>query len=84
LQPVLRALDMDIIPYMGRDHLNCHFDNHDHEFLNKYHLWIDDDLNFIQYHYRLIVHQKLSNYNRCKLYKILIVLDEISNNNQIT
>jgi hypothetical protein len=31
----------------------------------------------------MIVHQRLSNYNRCKLYKILMVLDEVSNDNEI-
>jgi hypothetical protein len=31
----------------------------------------------------LIVHQRSSNYNRCKLYKILMVLDGASNNNKI-
>jgi hypothetical protein len=30
-----------------------------------------------------MVHQKLSNYNCFKLYKILIVLDRVSNDNEI-
>jgi hypothetical protein len=44
-------------------------------------LYIDGDLNLMQFHYRLIVHQRLSNYNHCKLYKILIVIDGASNDN---
>jgi hypothetical protein len=44
---------------------------------------IDGDLNFIQFHYCLIVHQKPSNYNHCKLYKILMILDGLLNNNEI-
>jgi hypothetical protein len=47
-------------------------------------LYIDGDSNFMQFHYRLIVHQRSSNYNRCKLYKILMILDEILNYNEIT
>jgi hypothetical protein len=35
------------------------------------------------FYYRLIVHQIPSNYNCCKLYKILIVLDGVSNDNEI-
>jgi hypothetical protein len=32
----------------------------------------------------LIVQQRPSNYNSCKLYKILMVFDGISNDNEIT
>jgi hypothetical protein len=46
-----------------------------------FYLKIDGDSNFMQFHYRLIVHQRPSNYNRYKLYKILMVLDGVSNNN---
>jgi hypothetical protein len=59
-----------------------YFDNFGNEFLNKYKKC--GHLNFMQFHYRLIVHQRSLNYNRYKLYKILMVLDEISNNNEIT
>jgi hypothetical protein len=45
---------------------------------------IDCDLNFMQFHYCLIVHQRSSNYNYCKLYKILMVLNGLSNDNKIT
>jgi hypothetical protein len=31
----------------------------------------------------LMVHQKLLNWNRCKLYKNLMVFDELSNDNEI-
>jgi hypothetical protein len=48
-----------------------------------FYLYIDGDSNFIQLHYRLIVHQRPSNYNRCKLYKILMVPNGVSNNNEI-
>jgi ABC-type amino acid transport system permease subunit len=40
-------------------------------------------LNFIQFHYCLIIHQKLLNYNKCKLYKIVMVVDRLSNDNEI-
>jgi hypothetical protein len=46
-----------------------------------FYLQIDSDSNFMQFHYHLIVHQRPSNYNRCKLYKILMVLDGVSNDN---
>jgi hypothetical protein len=42
-----------------------------------------DDSNFMQLYYHLILHQKPSNYNRCKLYKFLIVLNGLSNDNEI-
>jgi hypothetical protein len=48
-----------------------------------FYLYIDDDSTFIQFYYRLIVHQRPSNYNHYKLYKILMVLDEVSNDNEI-
>jgi hypothetical protein len=44
---------------------------------------IDDHSNFIQFHYRLIVHQRPLNWNRCKLYENLMVFDGPSNNNEI-
>jgi hypothetical protein len=37
----------------------------------------------IQISLSFIVHKKPSNYNRCKLYKFLIVLDGVSNDNEI-
>jgi hypothetical protein len=48
-----------------------------------FYLWIDVHLNFIQFHYRLIVHQRPLNWNRCKLYENLIVFDRLPNNNEI-
>jgi hypothetical protein len=53
---------------------------------NKNILWICPStyglmaIQIIQFHCRLVVHQRPSNYN-CKLYKILMVLDRISNDN---
>jgi hypothetical protein len=44
-----------------------------------FYLWIDSVSNFTQFHYRLIVHQRSLNFNRCKLYKILMVFDALSN-----
>jgi hypothetical protein len=41
-------------------------------------LLIDDgDLNFMQFHYRLIVHQRPLNYNCCKVHNILKIYDEL-------
>jgi hypothetical protein len=37
----------------------------------------------MQFYYRLIVHQRPLNYNRCKLYKILMILDGVLNDNEI-
>jgi hypothetical protein len=37
----------------------------------------------MQFHYRLIVHQKSSNYSR-KLYNFFMILDRILNDNEIT
>jgi hypothetical protein len=44
---------------------------------------IDGHSNFIQFHYRLIVHQKQLNWNRCKLHEKLIFFYELSNDNEI-
>jgi hypothetical protein len=49
-----------------------------------YYLWIDGHSNFIQFYYRLVVHQRPLNYNRCKLYENLMVFDGLSNNNEIS
>jgi hypothetical protein len=49
-----------------------------------FYLYIDGDSNFMQFYYRLIVHQRLPNYNCYELYKILMVLDGVSNDNEIT
>jgi hypothetical protein len=48
-----------------------------------FYLYIDGDSNFMQFRYCLIVHQRSLNYNYCKLYKILMVLNRVSNNNEI-
>jgi hypothetical protein len=48
-----------------------------------FYLQIDNVSNFIQFHYRLIVHRRPLNYNRCKSYKILMVFDGLSNSNEI-
>jgi hypothetical protein len=37
----------------------------------------------LQFHYDLIVHQRLLNHNRYNLYNILMIFDELSNNNKI-
>jgi hypothetical protein len=49
-----------------------------------FYLEIDGNTNFMWFYYRLIVHQRSSNYNRCKLYKIMMVLDGVSNDNKTT
>jgi hypothetical protein len=49
----------------------------------SFYLWIDDHSNFIQFHYHLIVHQRSLNWNHCKLYKNLMVFDELSNDIEI-
>jgi hypothetical protein len=41
-------------------------------------------LNFMWFHYSLILHQRLLNSNHYKFYKILIVFDGVSNDNEIT
>jgi hypothetical protein len=41
-------------------------------------------LNFMQFHYRLIVHQRPLICNRYKLYQNLMVFDGLSNDNEIT
>jgi hypothetical protein len=71
-----------------------YLDNLDNGPLNKYkrdfknrkkfidvlfYLWIEGHSNFIKFYYRLIVHQRLLNWNRCKLYKNLMVFDGQSN-----
>jgi hypothetical protein len=83
---------------MGRDHLTAILTILTMDFLNKFkkilknrkkfidmffYLWIDGISNFMQFHYRLIVHQRPLNWNRCRLYKILIVFDGLSNNIEI-
>jgi hypothetical protein len=32
----------------------------------------------------LVVYQRPTNYNRCKLYKKMMILDEVSKDNEIT
>jgi hypothetical protein len=48
-----------------------------------FYLYIDGDSNFIQFHYHLIVHQRPLNWNRCKLYNILMVFNGQANDNKI-
>jgi hypothetical protein len=61
---------------MGRDHLVINdFDN---EFLNKYERNIKSRKKIMN-----MFHQKQLNNNHCKLYKILIILDEVSIDNEI-
>jgi hypothetical protein len=45
---------------------------------------MDSHSNFIQFHYRLIVHQRPLNWNCCKLHEKLMVFDGLSNDNEIT
>jgi hypothetical protein len=74
-----------------------YFVNFDNTLLNKYkknknrkkfidvflYLWIDGYSNFIQFHYRLIVHQTPSNFHIiCNGYN-LMVFDGLSNDNEI-
>jgi hypothetical protein len=48
-----------------------------------FYLWIDSYSNFIQFHYRLIIHQKSSNFHAiCNGFN-LTVFDELSNDNKI-
>jgi hypothetical protein len=49
-----------------------------------FYIYIDGYLNFMQFNYHLIVHQKPLNWNRCKLYENLMVFDGLSNDNEIT
>jgi hypothetical protein len=37
----------------------------------------------MQFHYRLLVHQRPLNWNRCKLHENLMVFDGLSNDNEI-
>jgi hypothetical protein len=73
-----------------------YFDNFHNEPLNKYkknlkkkfinmffYLWIDINSNFIEFYYRLIVHQKPLNWNCYKLHENLMVFDILSNDNEI-
>jgi hypothetical protein len=74
-----------------------YFDNFDNGSLNKYkkilkiiffidvffYLWIDDYSNFIQFHYRLIVHQRPSNFHIIYNGSNLTVFDGLSNDNEI-
>jgi hypothetical protein len=48
-----------------------------------FYLWIDGDSNFIQLHYRLMVHQKLLNWYHFKLGNILMVFNGLANDNEI-
>jgi hypothetical protein len=48
-----------------------------------FYLQIDGNSNFIQFHYRLIVHQRPLNWNRYKLHKNLMIFDGSSNDNEI-
>jgi hypothetical protein len=74
-----------------------YFDNFDNGSLKKYkkilkiiffidvffYLWIDDYSNFIQFHYRLIVHQRPSNFHIICNGSNLTVFDGLSNDNEI-
>jgi hypothetical protein len=75
-----------------------YFDNLDNGPLNKYkkknlkmnffidvlfYLWIDGHSNFIQFHYRLIVHQRPSNFHAIYNGSNLTVFDKLSNDNEI-
>jgi hypothetical protein len=75
-----------------------YFDNLDNGPLNKYkkilkmekkfidvlfYLWIDGHSNFIQFHYRLIVHQRPSNFYIICNSSNLTVFDGLSNDNEI-
>jgi len=73
-------------------------DNFDNEYLNKYekihknrnkfykyvilliNWWW---LNFVQFYYCLIIHQRPLNENHCKLYNILMVFDGLSHDDKI-
>jgi hypothetical protein len=48
-----------------------------------FYLYISGDSYFMQFDYRLIVHQRPLNYNRCKLHNILMVFDGLSNDTEI-
>jgi hypothetical protein len=55
-----------------------YFDNLNNESLNKYKKNLKNGhSNFMQFHYRLIVHQKSLNWNRCKLYENLMVFNKL-------
>jgi hypothetical protein len=73
-----------------------YFDNLDNELLNKYkinfkngkifidmffYLWIDGPLNFMQFHYCLIVHQRPSNFYIIYNGSNLTIFDGQSNDN---
>jgi hypothetical protein len=76
-----------------------YFDNFDNGPLNKYkknlkngkkklidvsfYLYIDGHSNFMEFHYRLIVHQKPSNFHVIYNGFNLTVLDGLSNDNEI-
>jgi hypothetical protein len=75
-----------------------YFDNLDNGSLNKYkknlkngkkfidvffYLWIDGHSNFMQFHYRLIVHQRPSNFQIICNGSNLMVFDGLSNDNEI-
>jgi hypothetical protein len=50
----------------------------------SFYLWLDCASNFVQFYYRLVLHQVLSKfYTICNNYN-LIVFDELSNDNEIT
>jgi hypothetical protein len=76
-----------------------YFDNFDNESLNKYkknlknrkkfidmffYLWIDGNSNFMQFHYRLIVHQRPSNFYSIYNDSDLTIFDGLSNDNEIS
>jgi hypothetical protein len=48
-----------------------------------FYLWIDGYLNFMQFHYRLIVHQRPSNFHIICNGSNLTVFDGLSNDNEI-
>jgi hypothetical protein len=48
-----------------------------------FYIWIDEHLNLMQFHYRLIVHQRPSIFHKiCNGFN-LTVFDELSNDNEI-
>jgi hypothetical protein len=75
-----------------------YFDNSNNESLTKYkinlkirkkfidvffYLWIDGRSNFMQFHYRLIVHQRPLNFHIIYNGSKLTIFDRLSNDNEI-
>jgi hypothetical protein len=68
--------------YNGKGSLDNGYGYLDNEFSNKYEKKLKKK-KILMNTFLWIVHQRPSNYNRYKLYKILMVLDGISNDNEI-